>query len=183
MGRGSWRSWPQVRGGLRRIQSLWQGTPAAVSQDPRLLSPGDHFGPALCLTVPTSGRPGSIQEAPAPCFPYPIPVPWSLSSASSLWMALEWQMPCGELTARESLSQREQLLPGPPQLHAQPRLILHHYDLLVLPSETLPRKELDSGTPGSIPQPSLFFLIRKMLHDTQSILLKRCAASRKVWGR
>ena len=73
--------------------------------------------------------------------------------------------------------------PWTPQLRAQPRLILHHYDLLVLPSETLPRKELDSGTPGSIPQPSLFFLLRKMLHDTQSILLKRCAATRKVWGR
>ena len=119
MGRGSWHSWPQVGGGLRRIQSLWQGTPAAVSQDPRLLSPGDHFGPPLCLTVPTSGQPGSIQEAPAPCFPCPLPVPWSPSSASSLWMALECQMPCGEFIARESLSQREQLLPGtaaPPAL-------------------------------------------------------------------
>lgn len=87
-------------------------------------------------------------------------------------------MPCGEFTAREPLSQREQLLPGTrPQLCAQPRLILHHHDLLVLPSETLPRKELDAGTPGSILQPSLFFLIRKTLHDTQSTLLKRCVAS------
>lgn len=72
-GRGSWHSWAQVRGGLRRIQSLWQGTPAAVSQDPRLLSPGDHSGPPLCLTVTRqwpaweySGSPRSLLLLPPP---------------------------------------------------------------------------------------------------------------------